>query len=201
MLLVDLGAFCSLLAAPTRVIIYIIQISFCRCSSPGNRKLDHFPALDEVSLQLLSNLRSVYTDNHPHRPNIPLSAKTTHLSGLNTHTKYLPPHPQRGTPYHRYVTLLLPQPPLASNGKYSLSTEARATEGVPTSVELDIPVVPMEERLHFDVREFVARWGLDAAQGGAAHMWREIWDEQVSRIYQNILRQYFCIFCCAGYVF
>lgn len=49
----------------------------------------------------------------------------------------------------------------------------------------------MEERLHFDVREFVARWGLDAAQGGGAHMWREIWDEQVSRIYENILRQYF----------
>ncbi|KAF5312925.1 hypothetical protein D9619_003295 [Psilocybe cf. subviscida] len=124
---------------------------------------------------------------HWMKPNIPISAITTNLTELNTHTKYIPPHPQRGTPYHRYVTLLLPQPPLASNGKYSLSTEARATEGAPTSVELDIPVVSMEERLHFDVREFVARWGLDAAQGGGAHMWREIWDEQVSRIYENIL--------------
>ncbi|KAJ7321538.1 phosphatidylethanolamine-binding protein, partial [Mycena albidolilacea] len=46
---------------------------------------------------------------HWHKPNIPLT--TTHMGRiplLNTHMRYVPPHPQRGTPYHRYA-LLLPQ--------------------------------------------------------------------------------------------
>jgi large subunit ribosomal protein L35 len=47
------------------------------------------------------------------RPNIPLSATHTgRIPLLNTHTRYIPPHPQRGTPYHRYTLLLLPQPPI-----------------------------------------------------------------------------------------
>jgi hypothetical protein len=28
--------------------------------------------------------------------------------------RYIPPHPQRGIPYHRYVLLVLPQPPKSS---------------------------------------------------------------------------------------
>lgn len=41
---------------------------------------------------------------HWMQPNIPLSALSpTELPNLNEHTKYIPPHPQRGTPYHRYT--------------------------------------------------------------------------------------------------
>ena len=117
-----------------------------------------------------------------HRPNIPLSATSDRLMNLNTHTRYIPPHPQRGSPYHRYVTLLLPQPPIS---KYSLTTAARASG--PTSVHLDIPVVPDETRHGFDIREFTRTWGLDASSGGGAHMWREVWDHDVSAIYRDVL--------------
>jgi len=64
-----------------------------------------------------------------------------------------------------------------------------------TSTHLDIPVVRDEERLGFDVREFVnGWWGLSgdtesvpAVIGGGAHMWREVWDEDVSKIYKDVL--------------
>ncbi|ESK95585.1 hypothetical protein Moror_12659 [Moniliophthora roreri MCA 2997] len=121
------------------------------------------------------------------KPNIPLSA--THrgpITHLNTHTRYIPPHPQRGTPYHRYTILLLPNPPKTS---YSLNTEATAPRGVPTSKTLDIPVVSDKERLGFNVREFVKKWGLNAAMGGGYHMFREVWDEHVTHIYEAILGQ------------
>jgi len=122
---------------------------------------------------------------HWMKPNIPLSATSSnHLTNLNTHTQYIPPHPQRGSPYHRYVCLLLPQPPLGAS-KYTLAAASRATG--PTSMHLDIPVVPEEERLGFNVREFVQRWGMNATTGGGAHMWREVWDEDVSKIYKDIL--------------
>ncbi|KAK7041759.1 mitochondrial 54S ribosomal protein YmL35 [Paramarasmius palmivorus] len=119
------------------------------------------------------------------KPNIPLSA--THrgpITHLNTHTRYIPPHPQRGTPYHRYTVLLLPNPPKTS---YSLNTEATATRGVPTSKSLDIPVVPDDQRLGFNVRDFVKKWGLNAAMGGGYHMFREVWDEHVTHIYEAVL--------------
>ncbi|KAF8962532.1 phosphatidylethanolamine-binding protein [Flammula alnicola] len=124
---------------------------------------------------------------HWMKPNIPLSATSPLITNINTHTKYIPPHPQHGTPYHRYVCLLLPQPPLGASG-YTLTAASRAAVGVPTSAHLDIPVVPTEERLGFNVRAFVERWNLDAAQGGGAHMFREIWDEDVSEIYKSVLK-------------
>ncbi len=55
---------------------------------------------------------------------------------------------------------------------------------------LDIPVVPMEQRRGFDVRAFAQRWNLDGAKGGGAHMFREVWDEEVSKIYKTILGQW-----------
>jgi len=54
-------------------------------------------------------------------------------------------------------------------------------------VHLDIPVIPDEIRHGFDIREFASSWGLHAANGGGAHMWREIWDDDVSMIYKDIL--------------
>jgi len=124
---------------------------------------------------------------HWMKPNIALSATSTSLLNLNTHTKYIPPHPQRGTPYHRYATLLLPQPP-RGRSDYTLAAASRAGE-IPTSMHLDIPVVPDEERLGFDVRRFVQTWNLNGDKGGGAHMWREVWDENVPIIYKDILKK------------
>ncbi|TFK38624.1 phosphatidylethanolamine-binding protein [Crucibulum laeve] len=122
------------------------------------------------------------------KPNIPLSATTTsRITDLNTHTLYIPPHPPKGTPYHRYVLLLLPQPPLGAP-TYSLNAAARTKSGESTSLHLDIPVITEKERLGFDVRSFTRRWGLDGVKGGGAHMWREVWDEKVSKIYEDILK-------------
>lgn len=99
-----------------------------------------------------------------HRSNIPLSATSTSaLVDASSHTPYLPPHPQQGTNYHRYTTLLLPQ-----------------------SEEISLPAFSKEERFNFDVREFVEQYGLDGTKGGA-HMFREVWDSDVSNIYSDIL--------------
>ncbi|KAF8665071.1 hypothetical protein AX16_000539 [Volvariella volvacea WC 439] len=125
---------------------------------------------------------------HWMRPNIPLSASHRgRILDLDDHTKYIPPHPQRGTPYHRYVILLLPQPP-ASGQAYSLNTAARAKAGESTSKYLDIPVIPDSERTNFDVRAFIKEWGLNPAKGGGAHMFREVWNERVSKIYEDVLQ-------------
>ena len=120
---------------------------------------------------------------------MPLSAlHQIRIPDLNSHTLYIPPHPQRGTPYHRYVLLLLPQPP-ASGSSYTRNAEARAHPGSTTSTYLDIPPVADAQRRRFDVRAFVQQWGLDGSKGGAAHMWREKWSEAVSKIYADILRE------------
>ncbi|GJJ13866.1 hypothetical protein Clacol_008123 [Clathrus columnatus] len=82
-------------------------------------------------------------------------------------TPYIPPHPQRGTPYHRYVVLLLPH--------------------INPLEHLDIPVFKHDQRLGFNLREFAAQWDLALGPGGGAHMWRQVWDEDVSDIYNNVL--------------
>ncbi|TFK99620.1 phosphatidylethanolamine-binding protein [Pterulicium gracile] len=108
---------------------------------------------------------SFQTYLHWLKPNVKLSALTrTRLLDLNTHTPYVPPHPQNGTPYHRYCMFLLPQ-----------------------SAELNIPVVTTEQRLGFNVRAFLQEHNIDPASGGGVHMWREIWDDHVSTIYRDIL--------------
>ncbi|KAH7881435.1 uncharacterized protein C8R40DRAFT_1164859 [Lentinula edodes] len=71
--------------------------------------------------------RSFTTYLHWMKPNIPVSAVADPRafispSLLNSHTTYVPPHPQQGTPYHRYTILLLPQP---AKSVYSLNTEAK----------------------------------------------------------------------------
>jgi large subunit ribosomal protein L35 len=102
------------------------------------------------------------------RPNIPLSAlSSTWIPDLDTHTPYVPPHPQRGTPYHRYTTLLLPQQS-------------------PTN-EISVPVLSAKDRCGFDVRAFMEQHGLDGSKGGGAHMFREVWNPVVSNIYKDVL--------------
>lgn len=99
------------------------------------------------------------------RPNIPLSALSpSPIVDMNTHTKYIPPHPQKGTRYHRYTVLLFPQ-------KASIS----------------VPVFSNDQRLGFSVRDFIATYDLDLSAGGGIFMWREVWDHAVSTIYRDIL--------------
>ncbi|TFY51800.1 hypothetical protein EVG20_g10831 [Dentipellis fragilis] len=75
------------------------------------------------------------------------------------------PTPPAGTPYHRYVLLVLPQ---------SSPTE-RIT--VPTGIE----------RLGFDVRKFVEEYGL-RVNGGGVHIWRAVWDEDSSKVWNDVLK-------------
>jgi len=76
--------------------------------------------------------------------------------------------------------------------RYSLTGASRATS--PTSVQLDIPIVSDQERLGFNVRKFASQWNLDGAKGGGVHMWREVWDDDVSLIYRDILGKCFFVF-------
>ncbi|KAI0706214.1 phosphatidylethanolamine-binding protein [Cytidiella melzeri] len=111
---------------------------------------------------------SFQTYLHWMQPNISLSTQSSELTLPTTHTPYIPPHPQRGTPYHRYVVLLLPQQS-------------------PTE-RIKVPVPTAAERLGFDFRAFTEQYGLDGSKGGGAHMWREIWDPTVSEIYKDTLK-------------
>ncbi|KAH9836712.1 PEBP-like protein [Rhodofomes roseus] len=106
---------------------------------------------------------------HWMHPNIPLSAfSPSPISIPHPHTHYIPPHPQRGTPYHRYVILLLPQ---------SSHTEP-----------IKLPKLSDAARLGFNLRAFTEEHGFDGSKGGGAHMWREVWDETVSKIYRDVLK-------------
>ncbi|KAG6841548.1 hypothetical protein C0991_009913 [Blastosporella zonata] len=92
--------------------------------------------------------QSFRTYLHWLKPNVPLSATTRAYLNLDDHTPYIPPHPQQGTPYHRYVLLLLPQPPLSPTAlTHPLTNEAFGARdpSTPTSQVLDIPVVDEPE--------------------------------------------------------
>ena len=148
--------------------------------------LSPFIFFAQMSVTQFSLVKSKH--NPMTRPNISLSALSpSRISDPNSHTYYIPPHPQRGSPYHRYVCLL-PQPPLESSG-YILTGAYRAT--TITSVELDIPIVLDQERLGFNIRKFTSQWNLDGTKGGGVHMWREVWDDDVSHIYKDILGKLF----------
>ncbi|GAA5895427.1 YbhB/YbcL family Raf kinase inhibitor-like protein [Sporobolomyces salmoneus] len=100
-------------------------------------------------------------------PNIPLSATSSSvlpLSSLPSTLLYIPPHPQNGTPYHRYTVLLFAQP---ENAKLQLE-------------ESEI------ERLDFDVRDFAAEHKLEAK---GVSFFRQKWDKSVSQIYEEVLQQ------------
>ncbi|KAL5519253.1 MRPL35 [Sanghuangporus vaninii] len=113
--------------------------------------------------------KSFTTYLHWMQPNIALSAATCGQISTIAHAKYIPPHPQRGSPYHRYCLFLLPH--------------VNASEKVHVP-----PPVSDEARIGFNLRAFCEEYGLDASLGGGAHMWREVWDETVSDIYKHTLK-------------
>lgn len=94
-------------------------------------------------------------------PNISLSSTKSTISA-EALLPYVPPHPQNGTPYHRYTFLLLAQP-----SELTLAAEAVEREGL-------------------DVRQFVKEHNLEAA---GISFFRQKWDKDVSAIYEQVLGQ------------
>lgn len=90
------------------------------------------------------------------------------LSLSTPHVPYIPPHPAKGSPYHRYTLLLLPQS---------------------STSPITIPQLTEDARLDFNVREFVTKYGLNL-NGGGAHMWRSVWDEASSKIWQDVISMF-----------
>ncbi|KAI0258257.1 phosphatidylethanolamine-binding protein [Gloeopeniophorella convolvens] len=111
--------------------------------------------------------QSFRTYLHWLQPNITLSATTAGLLPPAAHTPYVPPHPAKGTPYHRYALLLLPH-------------------AEPTT-KLSLPSGPLE-RDNFNLREFVETHRL-GTNGGGAFMWRSVWDEESSRIWREVIKK------------
>ncbi|KAM0791824.1 hypothetical protein ACM66B_004083 [Microbotryomycetes sp. NB124-2] len=109
--------------------------------------------------------QSFTTFAHLLAPNIPLSATKTSLDSSEPALPFVPPHPQNGTPYHRYTVLLLAQAkPLSLN-------DEKATNKI--------------ERRGFNVRQFVREHELEAV---GITFTRQKWDSSVSDIYENVLR-------------
>ena len=98
---------------------------------------------------------------HYLKTDIKLSA-TEHLvsreNGKVVH-EYIPPHPQKGTPYHRYTVVVweqpdqAPQPNAPLAGKHSIS------------------------RARFDAQSYAQQNGLHAV---GISFWRQIWDQDVA---------------------
>ena len=167
---------------PTPDFIRFSWLTLVCCAQTHSSRLTYIPLsrCPRSTKPRLSNLRSLAAvRNHVFlpvlrltsfwRPNIPLSASTSGQIRPNPHTPYIAPHPQRGTPYHRYVILLLPQPSALVN--------------------LSIPVLLERDRLGFNVRQFMDQHQLDGGLGGGAHVWREVWNDKVSDIYKDILSE------------
>lgn len=99
--------------------------------------------------------------------NIPLSVTKTQVdvSKVDVSLPYIAPHPQRGTPYHRYTLVLLSQP-----GK------------------LTIPPTPLRD--HFSLRQLIEDHHLSPA---GIHFWRAAWSEAsseaISSVYRNVLHE------------
>ncbi|RUP50124.1 phosphatidylethanolamine-binding protein [Jimgerdemannia flammicorona] len=97
-----------------------------------------------------------------HRTNVALSATSPIVTNGDVALPYIPPHPQRGTKYHRYTVMVLEQP---RGGKQSVHVDAT-------------------ERAGFDAAAFRERHGL-VPKG--VSFFRGVWDEDVTRIYNEIL--------------
>lgn len=96
--------------------------------------------------------------------NVSLSATSPTVQGGDVVLEYQPPHPQKGTKYHRYTLIAFEQP---NEGQDKISIEG------------------VESRSGFDVKELAQKYGLKPT---GATFFREEWDENVSRIYSEILK-------------
>ena len=92
--------------------------------------------------------------------NIPLSVTKSNISGGKVILPYIPPHPPKGTKYHRYTLAILEQ---LNNQKISIPKNMSRVK---------------------DVREFMNEYNLTLC---GASFFREVWDKYVSEIYTDIL--------------
>ncbi|KAF9426258.1 hypothetical protein BGZ94_006761 [Podila epigama] len=99
--------------------------------------------------------------------NVPLSAVETEVSTANANVvlPYLPPHPPKGTQYHRYTMLLAEQP---NDGQ--------------DKVEIKKEDVTRETT----VKELCSQFKLNVK---GLTFFRQVWDKDVTRIYKDILQQ------------
>lgn len=91
-----------------------------------------------------------------------MSTTQTLVTGGETKLDYVPPHPQKGTKYHRYTIILYEQPNQGQD-------------------KVDIHV---DKREGFDVKKLAETHSL---QVRGVSFFREVWDETVSMIYKDIL--------------
>ncbi|RUS15326.1 phosphatidylethanolamine-binding protein [Endogone sp. FLAS-F59071] len=98
----------------------------------------------------------------PFRTNVPLSTTSPTIVGGDIILPYVPPHPQRGTKYHRYTIIAFEQP---EEGKKRVQAVA-------------------EKRTQFDTASFRKQYDLTPK---GVTFFRGVWDESVSRIYKKIL--------------
>ncbi|KAG0361422.1 hypothetical protein BGZ54_009101 [Gamsiella multidivaricata] len=99
--------------------------------------------------------------------NVPLSATQMEVSAGNADVilPYLPPHPPKGTRYHRYTLLLAEQP-----------------NGGQDKVQIAQSDISRETTL----RELCSQYGLNVK---GLTFFRQVWDKDVSRIYTDVLKQ------------
>ncbi|KAI8355153.1 phosphatidylethanolamine-binding protein [Blakeslea trispora] len=97
--------------------------------------------------------------------NVPLSATSPVVKEGDSVLDYIPPHPQKGTKYHRYTLIAYEQP----------------NEG---QTKVDIKV---DSRDQFDVKGLAQAHGL---QVSGATFFRQVWNESVSKIYSDILKEH-----------
>lgn len=100
-----------------------------------------------------------------YRTNVPLSATESIVKDGETVLDYIPPHPQKGTKYHRYTLIAYEQP---NSGKDKVDIKVDSRDG-------------------FDVKGLVERHGLQAR---GVSFFRQVWDETVSQIYSDILSKW-----------
>ncbi|KZO99629.1 PEBP-like protein, partial [Calocera viscosa TUFC12733] len=125
-------------------------------------------------------------------PNIPLTCLSPSPLPLPPALQpYIPPHPQAGTPYHRYTLLLLPQRGLISRMKAPLRRGFSLRDFVRTYDLTGGPVQGAPPRALVGAHKGAKKGpkvkvntGAEVG-GGGAHMFREVWDESVPGIHER----------------
>ncbi|CAG8534491.1 6753_t:CDS:2 [Scutellospora calospora] len=101
--------------------------------------------------------KSFQTQWHWLITNIPISATKTDISGGTEILQYIPPHPPKGTKYHRYTLGVFEQP-----------------DGKIETTRMD---------LSMNVRDFASQYNLKLR---GVTFFREVWDKDVSSIYNRL---------------
>ncbi|KAI8885175.1 PEBP-like protein [Backusella circina FSU 941] len=96
--------------------------------------------------------------------NVPLSATSNTVQGGDAILDYIPPHPQKGTKYHRYTLIAFEQP---NKGQDKID-------------------VQLKERDGFNVKALEKTHNLTVS---GSTFFRQVWDESVTKIYNDILKQ------------